>query len=80
MRKVSWGRCHIGREKVYSLIYADDMVLLVEEERKMRSMMERLERFLDENRLNAAKTKVMRLRKEEDGEKWSGRKERGWRR
>lgn len=34
-------------ERVYTLLYADDMVLLAEEEEEMRSMMGRLEEYLD---------------------------------
>jgi len=47
---------------VYDLKYADDMVLLAEGKEKMRSMIERLERYLDKKRLelNVKKTKIMR--------------------
>jgi len=49
---------------VYTLLYADDMVLLAEEEGEMRSMLERLERYLDRKglELNAEKSKVLRFR------------------
>ncbi|XP_071644396.1 uncharacterized protein [Temnothorax longispinosus] len=65
MKKVKWGGIKLGEEKVYDLEYADDMVLLAEGEDEMRSMMERLERYLDKKRLelNAEKTKIMRFRK-----------------
>lgn len=59
------GGAKLGGEKVYTLAYADDMVLLAEEEDEMRSMMERLERYLDKKglELNTDKTKIMRFRK-----------------
>lgn len=56
-----------GGERVYSLAYADDVVLLTEEEGCwcMRNMMERLEEYLDgkELVLNAEETKIMRFRR-----------------
>lgn len=50
---------------MYTLAYADDLVLLAEREDEMRSMMERLERYLDRKKLelNTEKTKIMRFRK-----------------
>jgi len=65
MRRVRWGGVKLGEEKVYSLLYADDMVLMAEEEEGMRSVIERLEGYLEEKRLevNVRKTKVMRFRK-----------------
>lgn len=55
----------LGEGKVYSLAYADDLVLLAEGKDEMKSMMERLERYLDKKRLelNASKSKIMRFRK-----------------
>jgi len=46
------------------LAYADDIVLLAEEEEEMRNMLERLEGYLERKglELNAGKTKVMRFR------------------
>lgn len=46
------------------MAYADDMVLLIEEE-GMRSMMERVKGYLDRKgmELNAGETKTMRFRK-----------------
>lgn len=54
-------------ERVYSLSYADDMVLMAEEEDELRSMLKRLERYLDRKGLvlNVGKTKVMRCRRGE---------------
>lgn len=47
------------------MAYADDIVLLVENKKEMRSMMERLEWYLEkkELELNTEKTKIMRFRK-----------------
>lgn len=47
------------------MAYADDMMLLAEEEESMRSMMGRLEEYLDGKKLelNPKKTKIMRFRR-----------------
>lgn len=61
----------LGGKMVYSLAYADDMVLLAEGEEGMRSMIERLENYLDKKRmeLNAKKTKGLRFRRGGEREK-----------
>ncbi|XP_046142799.1 uncharacterized protein LOC123988066 [Osmia bicornis bicornis] len=66
MSKGGGGGIKIGEKKIYTLAYADDVVLLAEEEGEMRAMMESLERYLDEKRLelNQEKSKIMRFRKE----------------
>lgn len=53
-------------EKIYTLAYADDMVLLKKEEEKMRCMIERFGEHLEGKKLeiNTDKTKIMRFRKE----------------
>lgn len=45
------------------MAYADDVVLLAEEEGEMRSMIERLEEYLEKKRLelNIGKTKMVRF-------------------
>lgn len=45
--------------------YADDMVLMAKKEEELKSMMERLEEYLDGKRLesNARKTKIVRFRR-----------------
>lgn len=50
-------------EKIFSLMYADDIVLFTEDEGNMKNMLRRLEGYLDKKRLevNAEKTKVMRF-------------------
>lgn len=60
MEKVRWGGIEFGGRKEYS--YADDVVLLAEEEDEMKSIIKRLEGYLEKKRfkLNLKKTKVMR--------------------
>lgn len=59
MEKIRWGGIEFGGRKEYS--YADD-VLLAEEEDEMKSIIKRLEGYLEKKRfkLNLKKTKVMR--------------------
>lgn len=47
------------------LAYADNVVLLADKEEELRSMLDRLEGYLDRKRLelNVGKTKIMRFRK-----------------
>lgn len=56
MGKVKWGAVKIGGKKIYSLAYADDLVMMAEKED---------EGYLDGKRLevNTEKTKVMRFMK-----------------
>lgn len=59
----------VGRNKdrrgegIYSLLYADDMVVIVEKEEEMKSMLERLEGYRDKKGLeiNIEKTKIVRF-------------------
>ncbi|XP_067212233.1 golgin subfamily A member 6-like protein 6 [Linepithema humile] len=76
MGQVKWGGVKLRGRKVYSLAYADDMVLIAEEEEEMKGMMEKLERYLDRKNLelNTEKTKIMRFRK--GGGRW---KKKVWR-
>jgi len=62
MGKVRWGGVKLGSGRVYSLAYADDIVLLAEEEGEMRSMIERLEVYLERKGLELKRQK-MRFRK-----------------
>lgn len=63
-----WGGVKIGGRKIYMLAYADDMVMLAEDEDGMKGLMGMMERYLDDKglKLNTKKTKVMRCRREED--------------
>lgn len=63
--RVKWGGVRLGDGRVYTL--ADDMILIAEKEDEMRSMMDRLEGYLEKKRLelNAEKSKIMRFRKED---------------
>lgn len=65
MAKGGWGRVKIGEKKIHTLAYANDVMLLAEEEQDMRSILKRLERYLDRKgiELNAEKTKIMKFRK-----------------
>lgn len=82
MGKVKWGGLKLGEKRIYTLAaYADDIVLLAEEEDEMRSMIVRLEDFLErkELELNVEKTKIMRFRKggeriEKRDWRWKGKK------
>lgn len=58
------GRGKDRGRRVFSLAYADDIVLLAEEG-EMRSMIERLERYLERKglELNVGKTRIVRFRK-----------------
>jgi len=51
MGKVKWGGIRLGGNKVYTLAYADDMVMLAEGEDEMRSMLDRLEGYLDRKKV-----------------------------
>jgi len=73
MGKIKWGGIKVGDGRMYTLLYANDMVLLAEEEGEMRSMLERLEKYLDR------KTKVLRFREGEGrlgkvSWRWKGKK------
>lgn len=59
------GRGKVGGERIYTLAYADDLVLLAENGEEMRSMMERLKGYLERKRLelNGEKTKIMKFNK-----------------
>jgi predicted GTPase len=64
-------------EKVWSLAFADDMVIVAKSERQMKEMMRNLEKYVRKKNLevNVEKTKMMvfnkRKRKNEESEwKW----------
>lgn len=65
MRKVKWGGIKLGRKKVYTLAYADNVVVMAENEDEMRSVMERLEGYLKRKgvELNSEESKILRFSK-----------------
>ncbi|XP_067209950.1 uncharacterized protein [Linepithema humile] len=65
MRKVRWGEVRLGEKRIYTSAYADDIVMMAENEEEMGSMIERLEGYLERKRLelNMSKTKILRFRK-----------------
>jgi hypothetical protein len=64
----------VSREKVWSLAFADDMVIVAKSEREMKEMMRNLEKYVRKKKLevNVEKTKMMvfskRKRKNEESE------------
>lgn len=65
MRKGRWGGVKLKDGRVYMLAYADDLVLLAEEEKGMRAMMTKLERYIRQKWLtvNVEKSKMLRFEK-----------------
>lgn len=65
MGRVKWGEVKLKKGKVYTLSYADDLVLIAKKD-EMRSIIDRLERYVERNRLelNAKKSKVTKFKKE----------------
>lgn len=71
---------------MYTLTYADDIVLLAEDEEGMRNMIERLEGYMERKKLevNTEKTKIMRFRRGggyngEEGDSMARYGEESWR-
>ncbi|KAL6418193.1 hypothetical protein ACFW04_012282 [Cataglyphis niger] len=64
MCRGGWGevRGRLGEERIYTLAYADDVVLITEKEDGMRSMIERLEDYLEKKGLElyVGKSKIVR--------------------
>lgn len=56
------GGVRLWNERVHNLAYADDMVLIAKKENEMRSMIDRLEKYLKRKRLklNAEKSKIFK--------------------
>lgn len=65
LRKGRWGGIRLGEQKIYSLVYADDVVLLAENEEGMKAMMSTLKGYVERKglELNEEKSKIMRFRK-----------------
>lgn len=73
MGKIKWREIKLGDRRIYTLGYADDIVLLAEDENEMKSMIGRLEEYVEKKKLevNIDKTKIMRFRK--GGGRWGKR-------
>lgn len=61
MSRIKWGGVRLGSSRIYTLAYANN-ILMVKEEEGMRNMLERLEGYLGKKglELNVEKMKVMR--------------------
>lgn len=67
------GRGEVGRERRVTLSYADDIILMAVNDKEMRSMLGRLEGYLESKKieLNVDKSKVVRFKKQR--ERWKRR-------
>ena len=65
MRKAQKGGVRIGRKKIFSLSYADDVILLANNDTGMREMLKRFRKYIEKKglELNIEKSKVMEFRK-----------------
>lgn len=61
MRKIKWGGVKLGEDRVNTLAYSDDMVLLAENKETMRSMIESLEEYLERKGLELNTEKAKKL-------------------
>jgi len=69
MSRVKWGGVKLGEDRIYSLSYTDDTVLLADDEGSMRNMLERLERYLDGKSLEHQENEDIKLPKRRKMEK-----------
>jgi hypothetical protein len=67
----------VGREKIWSLVFADDLVIVIKSEREMKEMVMGLEKYARKKKLevNVAKTKII-TRERRRVKKMSGRTKR----
>ena len=74
LRKGQDGGMVVGNKKFWSLMYADDIVLVANKEGEFKSMINRLEKYLDKRKLllNVEKSKVLVFSK-------GGRRKAEWR-
>lgn len=72
LKKVRWGGIKLGKDRIVTLLYANYLVVLAENEDEMRSVMDRLEEYLKKKNLtlNTEKTKILRFKWGE--EDWGG--------
>lgn len=61
MKKGQVGGLQVGSERLWSLAYADDLVILAKNEKGMKEMMKRMEKYLKRKRLqlNTDKSKMV---------------------
>jgi len=52
MAKIKWGGVTIRERRIYSLVYADDVVIMADKKDELRSMIERLENYLERKKLD----------------------------
>jgi len=76
LRKAQNGGIVLGRTKVWSLAYADDIVLVAKDEEEMKIMMKGMEKYVDRKKmtLNSEKSKVLifkRGRGKQEKTRWS---------
>jgi hypothetical protein len=77
-RKGQAGGAVVGKEKVWSLVYADDLVVLAREEKGMKEMLGSIEKYMRRKKLtvNVEKSKMMVFRKERN-RRWGMEREGG---
>lgn len=65
LKKGRIGGVQIGKERIWSLAYADDLVLLTKNEEGMKEMMKKMERYLKRKKLqlNTEKSKIVEERR-----------------
>ena len=65
MRKKGWGGLSVGKDKIYTLAYADNIVAVAKGEEGIAGLITGLEKYLKGKklRLNVDKTKIIRFRK-----------------
>lgn len=66
------GDMRIGLESIWTLAYADDVVLLVRGEEALEEMIKKLEKYLEKKRLklNVEKSKILRFRRRTREKDW----------
>ena len=64
-KKVQEGGLVLGRKKIYTLSYADDVILLANNATRMKEMLRRIRRYIERKglELNVKKSKMMEFRK-----------------
>ena len=72
------GGITVGGSRFWTSAYADGIVVIAKEEEVLRSMMKRLEKYLEERKLilNAEKSKVMvfnKQRRKREEREWCGK-------